>query len=174
MIKTTDIVIREAEGSDASRLLDYLMKIGKESQNLVIDEKGLPSTLEQEIAFLEARKGASNSIMLLACCNDQIVGTTNCEASLRSRICHGGEIGISVAKDFWGMGIGTKLLDALITWAKRQETGLSKLSLEVRQDNERALNLYRKFGFVEEGKISRLLRIDGVYYDGVRMVLLWS
>lgn len=63
----------------------------------------------------------------------------------RRRMSHRAEIGISVAKDYWGMGIGSTLMAALLSFAK--ERGIRQLNLEVRSDNERAIRLYEKFGF---------------------------
>lgn len=52
---------------------------------------------------------------------------------------------IGVRSDREGKGIGSELLTALIDEAKRG--GAIDLLLEVRQDNPRAQQLYRRFGF---------------------------
>ena len=52
---------------------------------------------------------------------------------------------LAVLPELRGAGIGRSLLEAASTRAR--ELGCCKLTLEVRQDNDRALGLYRRFGF---------------------------
>jgi RimJ/RimL family protein N-acetyltransferase len=88
----------------------------------------------------------------------------------RSR--HGfGEIGMAVLKEWRGRGVGSALLAAAIEWARAE--GLHKLSLTVFPHNEPAIALYRKFGFVEEGRlVKQYRRQSGELWDAVQMGLL--
>ena len=66
-------------------------------------------------------------------------------------------------------GVGTTLMASLIDWASRSPT-VGKIELIVRSSNERALRLYRKFGFREEGRFRNRIRLaDGSYLDDVSM-----
>jgi len=56
---------------------------------------------------------------------------------------------IAVARDYWGRGIGSALLGALI--AAAVERGCAEVFLEVREDNPRARGLYLRRGFEEIG-----------------------
>jgi [ribosomal protein S18]-alanine N-acetyltransferase len=56
---------------------------------------------------------------------------------------------IAVRKAYWGQGIGSALLDALLTAAR--ERGCAEVFLEVRADNPRAHGLYLRRGFEELG-----------------------
>lgn len=55
-------------------------------------------------------------------------------------------------KEYWGKGIGSSMLEYAIQKAK--EMDLCCLNLNVSKDNERAINLYKKFGFEEYGGIT--------------------
>jgi RimJ/RimL family protein N-acetyltransferase len=66
-----------------------------------------------------------------------------------------------------GRGIGRSRLESLETWARSK--GLHRLELTVNYDNERAIRLYEKFGFVKEGVKRHALRIDGRYVDAFYM-----
>lgn len=103
----------------------------------------------------------------LAEADGRIVGSIHVEASR-----HGfGEIGMAVARDWRGRGVGSALLAAGIDWAR--ERGLHKLSLDVFAHNERAIALYRKFGFVEEGRrVKHYRRQSGELWDTLEMGLL--
>jgi len=165
------VVIRKAKASDAAALLDYLKIIGSESDNLTFDAKGLPFTVQDEEAYLKAKEASTNSTTLLALLDNEIVGCISVDTPARKRLCHRGEIAVSVCKRCWGTGVGSALFVAMLTWARAKDTGLRKLDLVVRSDNSRALALYHKFGFSEEGRISRLLCINGKFHDGITMGL---
>jgi RimJ/RimL family protein N-acetyltransferase len=82
-----------------------------------------------------------------------------------------GEIGMMVAADRRGRGVGTALVAAAIEWARSR--GLHKLTLSVFPHNEAAIALYRKFGFAEDGRrIRHIRRADGELWDLIEMGLL--
>lgn len=82
-----------------------------------------------------------------------------------------GEIGMLVAADWRGRGIGTALVETAIDWARNR--GLHKLTLSVFPHNEAAIALYRKCGFVEEGRrVKHLRRANGELWDLIDMGLL--
>jgi RimJ/RimL family protein N-acetyltransferase len=68
-----------------------------------------------------------------------------------------------------GQGIGSALLNNLLDWAQ-QDVRVTKIELRVRSTNTRALALYKKLGFVEEGRFRRRLRLDdGTFIDDLAM-----
>jgi ribosomal protein S18 acetylase RimI-like enzyme len=85
---------------------------------------------------------------------------------------HGfGELGMAVARGWRGRGVGSALLAAAIEWAR--ERGLHKLSLGVFAHNDAAIALYRKFGFVEEGRrVKHYRRASGELWDAFDMGLM--
>jgi ribosomal protein S18 acetylase RimI-like enzyme len=96
-----------------------------------------------------------------------VIGSIHVEASR-----HGyGEIGMAVAREWRDRGVGSALMVAAIEWARQR--GLHKLSLSVFAHNEAAIALYRKFGFIEEGRrIKHYRRTSGELWDSVEMGLL--
>ncbi len=56
---------------------------------------------------------------------------------------------LAVAVDHWGHGVGSALLTALLAEAARR--GCAEIFLEVRTDNARAQQLYRRHGFADIG-----------------------
>lgn len=73
-------------------------------------------------------------------------------------------------KDYWGQGYAT---DALRTMCRHgfDAMRLHKISLTVVTENQAAYHLYRKVGFVEEGRLRRTFRRDGRWYDMFTMGL---
>ena len=66
---------------------------------------------------------------------------------------HVATLGIAVAAEVRGRGIGTALLGEALRWAR--SVGVEKIVLSVYPHNTAAIALYRRFGFVEEGRLAR-------------------
>jgi RimJ/RimL family protein N-acetyltransferase len=121
-------------------------------------------SLAQEQVTLRQYREASNRLYLVGMLGDQIVSTLSFAAGQRPRVRHAGEFGLSVRKAYWGLGIGTRMLEALLSWARGTQT-ITKVNLRVRTDNLRAIALYLRKGFAIEGTICKAIRIGGTYYD---------
>src|SRR6185503_3795204 len=65
---------------------------------------------------------------------------------------------------------GRALMQATLTAAKA--SGMRRIELTVRVDNEPAKRLYESFGFVTEGLCKRHMCIDGQFVDSWLMALL--
>lgn len=63
---------------------------------------------------------------------------------------------------FQNHGIGTKLLTYLI---KKYQNNYQNITLEVRKDNEKAIYLYKKMGFIEKA-------VRKNYYNGIDGILM--
>ncbi len=74
---------------------------------------------------------------------------------------------MSVRHDWRDRGIGTALLQALMTWAEEHPL-IEKVELSVFADNERAIHLYQKLGFLEEARRLRAFKLGpGQYVDEI-------
>jgi RimJ/RimL family protein N-acetyltransferase len=104
---------------------------------------------------------------IVAVAGGEVIGSIHVDASR-----HGfGEIGMAIAREWRGRGVGSALMAAAIEWAR--ERGLHKLSLGVFAHNAAGIALYRKFGFVEEGRrIKQYRRQSGELWDSLEMGLL--
>ncbi|GKX67396.1 GNAT family N-acetyltransferase [Inconstantimicrobium mannanitabidum] len=111
---------------------------------------------------------AEKNIFLVAEVNEKIVGFARCEGNTLSRFRHKAEFGICIAKEYWGYGIGKVLLESILEWA--DNSGIKKISLTVVEENAKAIELYKRYGFVEEGLLIKdRLHKDGSYYNTVLM-----
>src|SRR6266436_8870933 len=80
-------------------------------------------------------------------------------------ISHVASLGMAVAPEWRGRGVGSALMAEAIAWARAH--GVEKLALSVYPDNQRALALYAKFGFVEEGRLTGHSRKSIGYRDEI-------
>ncbi len=101
-----------------------------------------------------------------------VVGTAGLHPAgpaLRRR--HAMHLGIAVAHEAQGQGVGAALMGALCDWADRWGQVL-RIELTVFADNARAIALYRRFGFRQEGlHVGYALRV-GQYIDTLSMARL--
>ena len=166
-----DIRIVKATPADGAALLAFLKQVGGESDNLTFGSEGVPFTVEDEENYLSGIEKASHSCMLLAKCGDRIVGNVAVNGSPNERLRHKGELAISVVKEAWGQGVGTRLMEQAILFARG--AGMTVLHLAVRTDNRRAIGLYKKCGFEKIGHFPGMMIIDGqrIDYDLMNLYL---
>lgn len=109
-----------------------------------------------------------NNLFLVAEVEGEIVGFTRLQGSKLSRFRHKAEFGICISKEYWGYGIGKELLKNVLAWADKER--IEKISLTVIQTNTKAIQLYKRYGFVEEGLLIKdRIHKDGNYYNTVIM-----
>ncbi|HEX8990256.1 MAG TPA: GNAT family N-acetyltransferase [Anaerolineales bacterium] len=106
---------------------------------------------------------------LLACVDNEVVGQLALHTfPTHPRRRHVADIGMAVRDDWQGKGIGSALMQAAVEFAERW-LNLSRLELTVYTDNEPAVKLYKKFGFVIEGTLVQYAYRDGRYVDAYSM-----
>ena len=105
----------------------------------------------QESRFLKEKSESENEIEIVAVVDNAVVGMAGIEAvGTKHKVRHRAELGISVAKGFWGLGIGQALMAACIECARA--AGYIQLELSVVAENTRAISMYERAGFVEYGR----------------------
>lgn len=112
---------------------------------------------------------ADGTFNLVACVGEEIVGQLGLHTFPNlPRRRHVGKIGMGVRDDWQGKGAGTALMQAAIDLADNW-LQLTRLELEVYTDNEAAIKLYKKFGFMVEGRLVNFAFRDGEYIDAFMM-----
>lgn len=158
------LLIREATSEDARAVLDYVQAVSGESDFLTFGPGEFDLTEAQEEDFLRRCRESDNQLYIVGLIADQMVSTLSFSAGCRPRVRHSGEFGLSVRRPYWGLGIGALMIDALIDWARATQI-VKKINLHTRTDNQRAIALYKRKGFVIEGTVSRGIFLHGEYFD---------
>ncbi|MCR8744665.1 GNAT family N-acetyltransferase [Romboutsia lituseburensis] len=147
-------ILREAMKEDAKQMIDYLNIVGGESDFITFGANEFSMSIEDEENYIEKINSMKNCKMILTIINNEIVGIASVTSDQKERMKHNGILGISFRKKYWGMGIGNEVMKYLIEWSK--SNGITKkISLLVREDNARGINLYEKFGFEKEGLLKK-------------------
>lgn len=143
--------LRNGTECDGQAVLDNFNLTHEETDYLLTYPDENCFDVIQERQFLKEKSESKNEIEIVAVIDDVVVGTAGIEATGKKyKVRHRAEFGISVAKEFWGLGIGQALTTACIECAKA--AGYIQLELSVVADNARALSIYKKAGFVEYGR----------------------
>lgn len=168
----TPIVIREARPEDAPALIAYFRRIFAEPGiNLITEVDEFSPTVETESRYIREITRAGNSLFLVAEFDDRIIGQLTLEGGKRRNVRHSAVLGITVAEGWRGQGIGRRLIEHAIAWAR--ETGqLTRVELHVFARNLAAIHLYETCGFVIEGRRRESVIRDGEYLDDLVMGLL--
>lgn len=164
-----ELTIRAPKVEEAEDFLNYLNHCGKETDFLGFGKEGINQTLEGEIKYFQSF--TEKNFMLIAVVDDKIVGSCSLSTNEgRIRLKHIGVLGITILKDYWGLGIGKYIMKAAIE--KGKDGGLTRIELTTRVDNDRAISLYEKLGFKIEGQLKNAIYIDGNYFDNYIMGLI--
>lgn len=164
------IIIGKAQPEDAQKIVEFLNKVGGETDFLTFGLNEFPLNAKEERTIIANCIREDRNLMLVGKLNHKIITQLFLETSSQQRLKHIGNLGLSVLRECWGQKIGSQMLSCAIDWAKEKK--LSKLQLQVRTDNHSAIQLYKKFGFVCEGTISKALRIGNRDYDDYLMGLI--
>ena len=159
------LTIRPAKIGDAPFIVAAEKEIAQEpgyfcSQPSELSELAVKQTIE-----------SIRGIYLVAEREGDVVGYAFLQPLHLQAICHVAQLHIGVRKGFQGKGIGTELMEALIAWAK-QSAIIEKIELNVRASNSRAIALYKKMGFHEEGRLKKRIKVKDGYIDDLLMALL--
>ena len=152
--------IRPARPEDARQLVELFVAVACERDGIATEPP-----IDTEARQRQFAAAADETIVAVS--GGEVVGSLHVEPSRFGTA----ELGMAVARPWRGRGVGSALLAAAIDHGRSR--GLHKLSLEVFPHNQAAIGLYRKFGFVEEGRhVKQYRRASGELWDSVDMGLL--
>jgi len=169
-----EIIIRKLVPSDlkkARKFANYINSLIEEDVYLTENKK---YNLKDEKAFLKSRIEKiknGNSIFLVAETENEVVGTSSIER-MNGKQGHIGLFGISIARGWRGVGLGTRLISEIFEMVKKDfEPDIKMITLDVIADNKPAFSLYRKMGFKKVAVLPRYYQHKGELLDIIVMNL---
>lgn len=166
------VVIREARPEDAAAGIAHFRRVFSEPGiNLITEIDEYSPTVERDSRFIREMSQADNSVMLVAEVEGQLAGILTLEGARRRNVRHTATLGITVAKEWRGQGVGRRLIEHAIDWARRSNV-ITRIELHVFARNVGAIHLYESCGFVHEGVRRHAVHRDGEYIDDLVMAIL--
>lgn len=164
------IQIRNATPSDLPSLVRCIDQVARERLFLV-NTKGF--TLKQTQLFHQELI-AAGGVQLVAVDNSlegdkHVVGWADIKPLEGESFKHVGRFAIGLLPNYRGRGIGSQLMMAILPQAFQS---LEKIELDVFSSNDKAIQMYKKFGFVQEGCLRHGRKIDGKTEDVLAFGLL--
>ncbi len=155
--------IRSVEKTDIDALYEL-----RNCPNAGKNTLAMPFTPKETIIkMVNAMVEDKNSINLVAELDGKVVGSAGINI-FQGRRRHCASLAIAVHDNYQHRGIGTALMSALIDLADNWYR-LKRIELEVYVDNEAAIDLYKKFGFVVEGTMKCYAVREGEFVDAYLM-----
>jgi putative acetyltransferase len=159
------VEVRPARPRDRAQVLALLAEVAAERVYIRTEEVGRGRS-RRERKWMR-RSWTLEGANLVAVANGRIVGNLGIARESHPATRHIASLGMHVAADWRGRGVGSALLAEAFRWA--EWAGVEKVTLTVYPDNERALALYRRFGFVEEGRLTGQSKKSIGYRDEIVM-----
>jgi RimJ/RimL family protein N-acetyltransferase len=149
--------LRPARPTDAGPLSRLFGAVRAEGRWLVTP----PSLASEpsEAFFIGEMIRGGDALALVAEADAEVVGNVLISVDRNVASAHIGTLSICVAHDWRNVGMGSALVQVALEWAR--EHGLLKVALGVFPDNERAIAVYERAGFVTEGLRRRQYRGPG-------------
>ena len=152
-------LLRSPKDEDIRGVLDYLYVSAGETEFILrYPEECGKYTYEGEKALFDRINASENEAMLVCIVDGKVAG--NCQIAWKTGIKtrHRASVAIALLKEFWNLGIGTRMFEEMIRIAEANEN-LIQMELEFVEGNTRARALYEKMGF----------RITGVNPNAIRL-----
>lgn len=145
-----ECVLRNGTAADGQAVYDNFNLTHAQTDWLLSYPEENSMDAAQEAQFLKEKTESADEVEIIAEVDGQVAGTAGIErVGAKEKIRHRAELGISVDRAYWGLGIGHALMAACIECARK--AGYAQLELDVVAENARAVALYRRHGFVEYG-----------------------
>ena len=145
------VMIRSARPGDARRFLVHWSEVVAEGLFLRTERAdATPAQVRRRF------RRSADEANLLASTAGAVVGHISVTRERHPATSHVATLGMAVSPAWRGRGIGAALLAEGLSWARGH--GVEKVLLSVYPENTAAIALYRRSGFVQEGRLSRQSR----------------
>lgn len=153
---------------------DFINSLIEEEAQILFNKK---FSLKEERKYIQEQlRSIKNhkTVFLVAEDDKKIIGTCGINLMV-GRQEHIGNFGITIAKGYRGMGLGSYLMKEIIKLAKKEFKPKPKfIRLNVFPINKPAVSLYKKFGFKKVAVIPKQIEFQGKFLDEVIMLLYFD
>ena len=145
------LLLRSARPEDAQEVLRIYELVRGQTEYLLSYPGESTMTFDEERGFLEGREASPNALFLCAFLDGTLVGTAGIAAvGSYQKLRHRAQMDVAIDRACWGRGIGRAMVQACLECAR--EAQYLQVELSVVEENRRAVELYRRFGFEQFGR----------------------
>ena len=164
------VIIRKPNIEDAEAIINVMTIADAETLFLAREPGEFCTTVEREKQIIENVLSNNDVEWFVAEYENKVIG--QCSVGLvrrNARYRHRAEVAFVILQEFCNLGIGGRMMEECIRWCRKM--GVTQMELSVVKNNEKALKMYKNFGFVIIGIRENALRYqDGTYADEYLMV----
>ena len=158
------VLIRPAMPGDAREWIRHVGEVAAEGRYIRTER---PTWTVREIRKRWKEPWTVQKADIMAMADDRVIGSLSIGREANPVTRHVASLGMSVDATWRGRGVGSALMVEAFRWARW--AGVEKLALTVYPHNQRALNLYKKFGFEAEGRLTGHSKKSHGYEDEIVM-----
>lgn len=147
-------------------------KVMEEEKGLIMTIHDFTMTIKEQASRNYLFLQHPQTIAIIAFHEKHLVGILTIEPEHLLKTHHRGVVGIIIHEDYRSEGIGKKLMEIAIEWAKNTHI-YEKLELDVLETNKQAIALYEKLGFFHEGKIEKAVKHGKDVYENIFVMGLY-
>lgn len=165
------VLIRKPYMEDAQQLINVMKIADAETRFLARNPGEFSATVEQEKNMIQSVINDDFGRMwFVAEYEGKVIGQCSVgHVRNNERFLHRASVAFILLKEYWGLGIGGKMMQECIKWCEAHH--IEQMELDVLKENKRALAMYRGFGFEIVGEVPHALKYtDGTYGDEYLMV----
>ena len=168
----TTCILRSPDEHDAEKMIEYLKITSEETYFLTRYLEEINMTTDKESELLKENLNSNTDMMIAAFVNNELAGNVGIICVRKHiKLKHRAVFGISIKQKYWNNGIGNALLREVIEQARQM--GYEQIELGVFSDNEKAKELYKKYGFEVWGNMKNAYKLkDGTYRDEIIMGIM--
>lgn len=154
--------------NESQKMTSVIEKLSDESNYYPFTSVDYGVDDERQKKFIEKMNNTQNCYLLGAYDLNHIAGIVYLYGGSKARTYHSTMLGIGVLEKYKSQGIGKTLIKNAINYAYECDV-IGKINVQVVKENVRAINFYKKNGFLIEGIEKRGLFIDGEFFDLINM-----
>ena len=164
------ILLRSPEAADAEGVMENMRITSGETYFMARYPEEIVRPVETEAEILDKICEDEEEFMIAAFWEGRLIGCCSVQrmgAHIKTR--HRGGFGISIQQSFCNAGLGGMMMEEMLETVK--QTHFEQIELGAFEDNEKAIHLYEKYGFVTWGRQPRAFKLkDGSYRDEIQMI----
>lgn len=160
-----EVALRLAGCQDAEEIISVIRTNAPDRSYVLMEHYGTKSdSVIKYICSMDFEK----NLLVVAVTKTAVVGALSgiqMDGGRRPETAHILNIGLHIIPAYRSLGIGSKMLDYAIEWAKIRK--FKKLEANIFTTNKKSLHLFERAGFIEEGMRHKRIRIGKQYIDEV-------